>query len=390
MSSTNPYVHEIHVSEIREFKKCRFSHKLKFVDQFYPKTVAKPLEFGTAFHAGHEIYYSPSAYASYPKDVRRDLALTRFVQVCKEQLDENPERNSALVQEDYSERIELGLGMLRYYYDELAPILDANLEPISTELNFSVPLTDGTGNEIYCKCDKCWSKVDQTDFDEDEYRTEKSRRNYWDGLPVHLEGKIDLLLRDTRTGKHWILDWKTAASIDGNHEWLELDDQISGYLIAALLLGKDVAGFLYHEQLKAFPQPPKRNKAKRLGRWYSVDKNQDTNYELYLAEIANGDPEGYEEGNYDDFLEYLEDFPKAFYHRETIRKSSSQLLGMYNDLIAVVMEMINPNRAMYASPGKFNCKYCDFRQVCVERAQESDYEYTLNSLFEKKAPYYER
>ena len=229
MSRENPYVHEIHVSEIRLFKKCRFAHVLKFVGMLYPKTTAKPLEFGTAYHAAKQVFYDPQTNG-YPADARKELAILRFVQVCNEQKDALGNGITEEEKADYAERIELGVGMLEYYFSTVAPVEDINMEPMAVEQNFSVPIVNPeTGEPLMCKCDKCWDKIDQTDFDEEDHPTEAARRAYWDGLPVHLEGQIDLILRDLRNNKVWVLDWKTTARMADRHEWLELDEQVVNY-----------------------------------------------------------------------------------------------------------------------------------------------------------------
>ncbi|GAK61760.1 Gp73 protein [Candidatus Vecturithrix granuli] len=383
-------VHEIHVSEIRLFKKCRFAHQMKFVGMLYPKITAKPLEFGTAFHAAKQVFYDPQTNG-YPADARKELAILKFVEVCKAQEEELGSGITIEQRMDYQERIELGMGMLEYYFGTVAPVEDINYESLAVEQTFSVPIVNpDTKEPLMCKCDRCWAKIDQTDFDEDELRTEAARRNYWDGLPVHLEGQIDLILRDKRTNKIWILDWKTTARLMDKWEWLELDEQVTNYAVALWLLGKDVAGFIYHEALKTFPKPPSRNKSKRMGRWYSVDKNQDTDYDMYVDEISLGDAEGLESGAYDEFLDWLRDNGKPFYHRETIRRNNEQLAIAYKDLYDTAREMVNPLKVIYPSPGKFNCTYCEFLQVCIGRATGADYQYTIDTMFEQKAPYYER
>lgn len=387
----NKLVHEIHVSEIRAFKKCRFAHKLKFINMLYPKVTAKPLEFGTAYHAAKQVYYDPQTIG-YPTDTRKELAVLKFVATVEEQ----KQALGTLTAEqkaDYDERIELGIGMLEYYFGTLAPYLDINLEPMFVEQDFSVPIVNPTtGKPLYCKCDRCEKKYLESIAGPIETQQEKDADPLfgWQGLPVHLEGRIDLILKDKRTDKVWVLDWKTTARLMDRYEWLELDEQIINYLIALMLLGFDVAGFIYHEALKTYPKPPKRNASKRMGRWYSVDKNQDTEYDMYVDEVSAGDPEGLESGAYDEFLEFLQNSGKEFHHREVVRRNKEHLLIAYEDLYNTAREMVNPLKVIYPSPGKFNCTYCEFEQVCIGRATGADYQTTIDTMFEQKAPYYER
>lgn len=377
MSDLDFPVHEIHVSEIREFKKCRFSWQLKFVHQFYPKITAKPLEFGTAYHAAKEVFYDPEK-KQYPKEVRADLAIQKFRDTCikqRETIEQITEEQAA----DYKERLELGVGMLNYYFNELSDKLEADFEPLAVEQKFSVPIANmHTGEVLRCDCDKCWKKAGNPDLES------------WEGLPVHLEGKIDLILRDTITNRAWLLDWKTTARIANTHEWLELDEQIMNYLVAMWLLGYDVAGFMYHESLKTYPQKPKLLARARNGCLYSTAKTQDTDYSTFIDEVSLGDQQGLASGAYDDYLLYLQNEGKRFYHRENIRKDRDALRLAYNDLYDVAVEITNNLKVIYPSPTKYNCMYCEFVQVCIGRATNADYEYTLETQFEQKAPYYEQ
>ena len=372
----NRLFHELHVSQIREYKKCAWAHNWKYKDQLYPKVTAKPLEFGTAMHLGLEYLMSPQ-YSSVPQEQILTLSKSAFVTECKKQLSNvpiDPFRPREEQEEDYSERIQLGQKMLHYYATEIRPIIDKNLEPLYVEKNFIVPIPGVTK----CVCDQCLKRWAHAFPDDDSIA--------FRGLPVVLEGKIDLILRDTTTGKVWIRDWKNVASITNDYEWLEMDDQLNNYLWALWKLGLDIAGFEYFELKKASPAPPKVMERRRLGRILSTDKNQDTTFELMVQAIRdNNEPIEL----YIDYLEFLKERGTSHYFKlNKIRRDDKALSIIEANLHAVVSEMISSPK-LYPTPNKWGCKFCEFRPICVERTNGNDYSGLQEVLYDVKPHYYE-
>ena len=372
----NRLYHEIHVSQIREYKKCSWSHDWKYVDQLYPKTVAKPLEFGTAMHLGLEYMFDPK-FSDVPTTELVTLAKSAFITECKKQRDNVPQFAFASKEEinnEYAERIDLGKRMLDYYANVIRPVIDKDLEPLYVEKNFVVPIDD----DSKCYCDQCykrWSAVKTVQADD-----------HFTGLTVVLEGKIDLVLRDKKTGKVWIRDWKNVATISNDYEWLELDEQLNNYLLALWLLNLDVAGFQYFELKKAIPAPPNVLKSRRMGRILSTDKNQDTTFELFVEKL---DELGESYGLYLDYLTFLKERGMDHYYKlNKIRKTDKALEVQLKNLQAVISEMINDPKA-YPTPTKFGCKFCEFTEPCIERMNGNDPKPLLQVLFDKKPHYYE-
>lgn len=385
-------VHEIHTSERRSFRACRRRWDWLFRDGYYPLVTAKPLEFGTAFHRAMEVYYDPKTW-SWDKEVVGASAIAAFVNKCEKQKNEAIAATGHLylegVQElDYEERVELGKGMLKYYFEEVAPKLDRGWTPVAVEIGFMVAIPNPeTGEEaIWCKCDRCWDKWKA-------FCAEKQwtvARDVFGGLPVVYAGRLDMLARD-ENGFLWIFDWKTARSIPDDHTFLYLDDQVGSYVWALRSgLGLDVKGFVYREMRKGYPQPPKRNKVKRLGRWFSVSQSQDTDYDTYLATVSEEDSEAYEAGLYDEFLEFLKNEGITYYSNSQIAKSPLELESIQQHIGYEALDMVDPSLRIYPSAGRFGCSFCAFREPCMEKNSGGDYQYGLNTLFEVREPYYIR
>jgi len=183
----------------------------------------------------------------------------------------------------------------------------------------------------------------------------------------------------TRLGT-WVMRQNGQIVVTGNSYCMALRKK----------LNLNVRGFIYHEQRKAFPEPPKENKQRRLGRLFSVNVNQATSYEVYLAHIKEFDTEAWQEGAYDEFLEHLKTAGTDYYRRFIVYKSDYELDQVEKNLLAEVRDMIDPNLRIYPSPGKFGCNFCAFQTPCISQNSGQDYQYTLNTLYERRLPYYVR
>lgn len=397
-------VHEIHTSERRSFRACRRRWDWLFRQSLYPKTTAKPLEFGVAYHNAMEVYYNPDTWGQ-DREVIAALAILKFVETCNTQKKNALEQTGQVqlesdVETDYAERVLLGQGMLNYYFRHVAPYEDVNWTPVKVEISFMVPIPNPETGEpyIWCKCDNCWEKqckhVD-TVIEKDTpnwiplAQQEGERENHWQGLPVVYAGRLDMLARD-EYGGYWIFDWKTAARISSDDEFLYLDDQVGSYPWALRFVGLDIRGFVYHEQLKGYPEPPPQNKTTRLGRKFSVSKSINTSYAMYKRTVEVEDTKAYEDGLYDDYLNYLQIDGTHYFKRHQIIKSYEELESIEENIGFEALDMIDPNLRIYPSAGRFGCNYCAFRQPCMEKNSKGDYQYALDTMYEKMEHYYVR
>jgi hypothetical protein len=377
-------VHEIHTSERRSFRGCRRRWSWVYQENLYPPTTPRPLEFGIAYHKAMEVLHSPTTWR-FPPAILCALAEKAFVDTCEEQRKKYLEAKDLFALEgdesaDYDERVELGRGMIRYYVEHQLTDLQKEYTPSHVEVSFHVPLKDEQKQYMFCKCKGCRRAFAKAGG------TQKLGR--WIGNPVVISGRVDLVVYDDY-GNYWLWDWKTAARMATSEVFLELDDQIATYCWAVRIgLGLNIQGFLYHEQLKGFPEPPKENKVIRLGRKFSVAANQTTDYETYLATVREHDTAAYEAGLYDDFLKQLKEVGTTFYQRFKIYKTDYELWQVYLNLLAEVRDITSPNLQIYPTPGRFSCNNCAFQVPCISKNQGHDYQYTLDTMYVKKEPYY--
>lgn len=388
-------VHPIHTTERRSFRGCRQRWHWIFREFHYPLATPRALEFGVAYHRAMEIWYNPETWNDPDREiVNQALALTEFDLVVKEQKERYVKLNGPMQDElkvDYLERVQLGHDMIKYYTGVISPKLDKGFTPLGVEVPFEIPLG------FNCKCDICWRRIlkywstrlEEYRAQPHEYVTKMTSRETWDGLPVTYGGRLDMIAQDDR-GRLWIFDWKTTGKImeEGSAEaFLELEDQITSYVVSLFRLGRPVAGFVYHEQKKAVPEPPTLLSRKMKGRSYSTAKNQNVTYEMYLQTVMLNDAEALAEGHYDEFLSWLKDEGPKFYQRHQVHRNHHQIQSAWDDMVNEAKDIIE-NPRVYPQPGRFSCNTCAFRQPCLGRSMGEDYEYTLKTLFETRTKHY--
>lgn len=361
-----PNTHCIHSSERKTFRGCRQKWYWTFIEHLMPYSPIKPLEFGIAIHKGMEVFFNPETW----KTVSTEEKLKKALVVFDEENDE--QRRRFLKQkfaedhlDDYEQRKQLGAGMLTYYAREIHPKWDTWIKPVLTEVPFHVELKNDDGTNVECN------------------NSPSCGQSHPNPAPCTLDGRLDVLMEDTVNGGYYVFDWKTAGTLLSNDKHLYMDDQINTYSAALRYeLGIDVKGFIYVELAKGYPQAPKPLKRKTAGKMYSVSKTQPTNYEFAQSTFKLFDKDAYEEGLYDEYLEFLQskDAPK-FHQRFVIRQNDEKAKNVLRNTAMEAMDMTRENLLIYPSPGKFNCPNCAFYEPCIEKLNGEDYNYTLESNY---------
>lgn len=389
--------HSIHTSERKAFRACRRRWLWSYRMDYHPTVMPKPLEFGIAWHIAMETWYNPDKWAGDRRKVyletisifgkTLDDQLKRF-----EELNGTPDDATLL---DYAERRALGFKMIDYYCLRISTMLDKHLTPLAVEIPFEVDM------EFNCHCRQCqllWARSEIGISHHDKWQESLSVEdrelgidenyywdNIWEGLPVTFGGRIDAIFKDS-LGRILVFDWKTTARmLDGEDEaaFLELDDQVGGYPVAVHKLGRQVDGFIYHEQKKAVPEPPKRLNRAYKGKIYSCDKTANVEYTTFLSTIMKEDLYAYNNGLYDDYLEFLlSPMAPRFYQRHTIFKTEKQMDNFWGDLKAEAKDMLEVPR-IYPQASRFSCNSCLYRQPCEAKNRSEDYMFLLETMFTK-------
>lgn len=354
----------IHNSDVQSFKGCRerWNWVSDLREGWKPIDTPTPLSFGSAIHAGEEVYYNPDTWSLVQRGgPYRDAVIAAAIQAFEEYMRKTKARFLKLTQQEtldeadrerWEEHFKLGRGMLLHYFEWVQKAdIDAGLEPVGVEVPFEVPVFDDhTEQVLYLGS---WSK----------------------DYIVVFRGRIDLLVRD-KHNRLWILDHKTTARMPDKLLFLEMDEQMGSYILgASLALEERIAGAIYNEILKGYPVPPQRNKTQRLGRWYSINQNQYTSYAVYKKTLEeNGeDPELYA-----DFLNWLKSYGPTYVRRTEIPRNTTELMNLRQRIKLTVIDMLT-DPYIYPSPGRWACDYCPFRDACLAKMEGQDVQWILET-----------
>jgi hypothetical protein len=364
-------VHTIHTSERKAFRSCRQRWYWAYILDLHTTESIRALEFGTAYHHAMEVFYDPETW-HLDKYVLARHAIERFRAFTIETYKGFVAKGLAddRLAADFEDRITSGTAMLEHYFEAIAPITDT-FEPVKIEIPFEVAIRDPEGKYLLCKCARCLDRANSAGDD------------IGFGLPVTIGGRLDVLARDNETGELGILDWKTAGVLmkDEELDFLDLDDQISTYLLAMHKLGVPARVFWYHEQWKAAPVPPEPYAGGRTikGRKYQANKALPTTYDIYFETISEGDPAGLAAGAYNEYLDWLKREGPQFYQRTAVRRNDEQLRRTEDAIYLEYLDMVSER--IYISPERKKCNWCHFFEPCLGKQRGERYQHALNTLY---------
>lgn len=351
----------IHTSDRLAYKRCRRKWKWssRLYDHLRPANESPaPLWFGTGFHFALEDLHGYNKFNNSPEE-----AFLAYV-------DAHPEGKRP---ETWRELIDLGIGMLSHYQtwlhrrDTYKTVWIGDVPQVEVQFNILIP-------ELTEYVAKNWDYL-APHFGLDPNEVEPPQVVY--------RGTFDRIVQDD-IGKYWILDYKTAATIDTSK--LETDPQITSYVWAANKVyapyGIQFEGVVYLQCKKDFPQQPEPLKSGGI----SADERQKTNYTLYrqaLIEnygLLNQAPKKNQE-----FLDALMDMEEPdsdkFIRRDVVRRNESFVAAEHAKIVMEGYEMLNPELYIYPNPTR-DCSWdCPFKSACIAYDDGSDYQYILDEEF---------
>lgn len=304
-------------SRMSAARACQRLHHFKYELGYRPAVEAEALTFGTLIHKGLEAWWRA------PQATRLESALLAMAEG----------------QADPFEHVK-AQEMLRGYHFRWG---DEAFETLAVEAEFAMPL-----------------------------------RNPATGRPSSswmLGGKIDAILRDTRTGRVLICEHKTASGdIGAGSEYfrrLKMDAQISIYYDGAASLGHDISGCLYDvlgkpgiRPLKA--TPPEQRKFKKDGELYAGQRLVDETPEEYRVRLVASIAEN----------------PSGYYQRGEVVRLESELDEARFDVWQIAQQIHAAKAANQAPRNPDACsrwgRTCEFFAACCGEASLED-----PSLFKK-------
>jgi len=309
---------ELHITDIQCYAQCR--RKWWFTSQMRlglaPADLSPPLFTGQGAHVALEYGYKDSVEQG---EMRFDtdaalVALAEWIDTRSARMREIMGAISPGDQTRIDETRALLQVMIRHYgmwaaaYD-----LDVGLRMVGTEYRFRVPIP---------------------------------------GTDLVYSGRFDGLVQSKRSGKYYLLEFKTARSIKTqDFAGVMRGMQASAYLWAARQLYDQVDGIVYRALRKRVPDEPKQLKN---GSW-SMKANQTTSAEWAAQWIGTE--------NLQRLLRREALQGHQFFLQRVIHRNDLQTANALAALQELGKQMSDPNTTIFAWSG-YHCNWCDFRQPC--------------------------
>ena len=260
-------------SRMRSFRDCARLHHLRYVEGWRPVREGEPLWFGSAFHEGLAAWWTAQSLGDSDGALAAALLSPAFLSM------------------DPFDRIRV---------EELLRGFDAAWREEARRyevLGVEVPFEASLLNPATWRASATW----------------------------RLAGKIDALLRDRETGRVLVAEWKTTSeSIEdpAASYWtrLQMDAQISAYVIGAEALGHQVQEILYGVaqrpgQRPLLATPPESRKYRKDGALYAGQREVDETPEECRARIRTAIAEN----------------PARHFQRRVIPRTESQIRDFLAD-----------------------------------------------------------
>lgn len=184
--------------------------------------------------------------------------------------------------------------------------------------------------------------------------------------------------------KLWIVDYKVVNQLPSDQNFLDFDEQITGYLEAVgRYYGRDALGAIFVYIRHKQPAEPKQLATGGL----SQDKRQQTTPQKYFARLQEL---GLPPLDYVDILKLLNskletDWFKMF---EVVKRRDEKriLWKSHQDL---AKEMLN-DPLIYFAPERFKCSMCSYKSPCLSQRAGKNFLPVLKAEYIKGEPRYDQ
>lgn len=350
---------EVHTSDRALFKRCRrkWNWQSGMRENYVPLgQVATPLWFGSGWHFILEDWHGARKFPTI------DHAIVAYKDAHKH----------AELPDDIRDHLDLMAGMAHYYTEDWLRYHPEEYETLvidgvpQVEVDVDIDITERLYNRAVQRMGRQWA-----DWMMAELLKER---------PVIYRMTFDRVVI-TPDGWIRIVDYKTARQIDT--EKLSNDPQVGAYYWGgAEFYGDQLDGIVWQQFLKAVPQEPEWLSSSQR---FSLNKNQATTYPMYRRAVK--EKYGKIPAMYNDFLGWLGsqqgDWGDRFIRRDILRRNPHSRRTEEEKILDEVLDMIDPNLPLYPNPTR-DCRWdCPFKDPCIGMDDGSDYQFMLDTSYEK-------
>lgn len=172
---------------------------------------------------------------------------------------------------------------------------------------------------------------------------------------------------------NWLVDFKTRKYLSSDeHE--ETGLQYLSYVHGLRALGVAIQGVRIVQIRSDLPAQPSLNKDGSMSR-----RKISTDWATYKQALID---QGLDPADYSEMQDKLD---TQWFKMTELVFSDEEVDAAWNEIIVpAAREMIEHRGPYYRSMTPWNCRYCAYREVCLSELRGYDYEYLLNTNFERK------
>lgn len=318
-------------SSVAAFNSCRYKYHLSHVRNLVPRVTRPALHLGTLVHRGLE--------AALKWGVTGKLTQHGVGLVIEEAIDNEYEQ-----------------------YIKLHELFDEEIADLCLLVAKSKALAERT----YIEWEKEFEVVLIDGIPAVELRIELPVRNKkFD----HFHGTLDAVVREKRTGAIWLQDWKVRGALQPVEDE-EVNIQMGTYQYVLFKKhGIKTVGSITYQIFNELPKKPSVNKDGSISKAACR-----TDWETYKATvIENG-------GNPDDYKEMQEKLQSVeFWRQSRAYRNEKEIVAIWKEVILLTAAEMAKKYRLTRTLSAWNCKGCQFRNLCLEALRGGDVEYIEQS-----------
>lgn len=178
------------------------------------------------------------------------------------------------------------------------------------------------------------------------------------------------------------IDYKTAKAIDTNK--LSNDPQVESYHWGGSeFYGDMFDGVIWQQFFKGVPEEPEWLSSSQR---FSFNKAQKTTYPIFrraIKERYNGAVPSMYVDVLAEFGAQQGDWGDRFIRRDILRRSPQSRRSAESKMLDEVLDMLDPGLPLYPNPTR-DCSWdCPYKDACIGMDDGSDYQFFLDSSFER-------
>ena len=196
---------------------------------------------------------------------------------------------------------------------------------------------------------------------------------------LRLIGYIDKIARDTE-GRRWIMDHKFMKDIPGlDMRFTDIQLVVYCYLWNQQFPDRPINGIMWDYARTKVPTIPDMLKSCK---GLSKNRTMSTTVATYRAAIKDC---GFNEADYAEHLQFLEEKGAEFYERSPVPVPSKRLIDVVMEDFRITASTIQCMKGLpVRNKGRFTCMGCQYKEICDAELYDNDPAFVQKAYYEDR------